>query len=126
MAKNVAPVIEEIDITPANYRFPPPTAPVTPASATINSFRRLDSAGSAPGVFRSTASSSSQSMQYAKGIRWEFAGRSSDPNGDRLIYKVEIRGVQEREWKLLRDKLKEKFLSWDSNSFRPMATISSV
>ena len=55
-------------------------------------------------------------MNYAKGcigVRWA----ASDPNGDDLVYKVEIRGVQENEWKLLRDKLKEKFLSWESNTF---------
>ena len=28
-----------------------------------------------------------------------------------------IRGVHEKEWKLLRDKLKEKYLSWESNTF---------
>jgi hypothetical protein len=30
---------------------------------------------------------------------------------------VHIRGVQEKEWKLLREKLKDKFLSWESNTF---------
>ena len=29
MPKNVAPIIEEADITPANYRFPAPTLPLT-------------------------------------------------------------------------------------------------
>ena len=29
MAKNVAPALDEIDITPSNYRFPAPTLPVT-------------------------------------------------------------------------------------------------
>jgi hypothetical protein len=55
-------------------------------------------------------------MQYAKGfagVRWAV----TDPNADQLICKVEIRGVQEREWKLLKEKLKDKFLSWDSTAF---------
>ena len=55
-------------------------------------------------------------MTYAKGssgVRWA----ASDPNGDDLLYKVEIRGVQETEWKLLREKLKEKYLSWESTTF---------
>ena len=49
-------------------------------------------------------------MQYAKGfagVRWAV----TDPNGDQLTYKTEIRGVQEQEWKLLKDNLKDKFLS---------------
>ena len=55
-------------------------------------------------------------MNYSKGsvgVRWT----ASDPNDDDLIYTVQIRGVQEKEWKLLRDKLKEKYLSWESNTF---------
>jgi hypothetical protein len=113
MAKNVAPVIEEIEITPANYRFPQSATPATPAPATIS----LPALGQRR---RSTSlsldTSSSQSMQYAKGyagVRWAV----TDPNADQMIYKVEIRGVQEQEWKLLREKLKEKYLSWDSTAF---------
>ena len=55
-------------------------------------------------------------MLYAKnhtGARWA----ASDPNGDEMQYKVEIRGLQEENWKLLRDKVKENFISWDSSAF---------
>ena len=60
--------------------------------------------------------STGSSMQYARahlGARWAV----SDPNGDALTYKVEIRGVNEREWKLLRDDLKDKFLSWETDTW---------
>ena len=115
LAKNVAPAVEEIDITPANYRFPPVTSTTSTAPPTIN----LPAIGQRR---RSGASlsldslSSSQSMQYAKGfagVRWAV----TDPNGDQLTHKVEIRGLQEREWKLLKDNVREKFLSWDSTAF---------
>ena len=33
------------------------------------------------------------------------------------MYTVEIRGTGETEWKLLKDKLAEKYLSWDSTAF---------
>ena len=55
-------------------------------------------------------------MQYAKGYigaRWS----ASDPNGDAMVYTVEIRGTGETEWKLLKDKVAEKYLSWDSTAF---------
>ncbi len=55
-------------------------------------------------------------MQYGKGFigaRWTAA----DDNGDSLIYTVQIRGTKETEWKLLKDKLKEKYWSWDSTAF---------
>ena len=55
-------------------------------------------------------------MTYAKGFigaRW----LTRDENGDSLIYKVEIRGRGETEWKLLKDKLREKEYSWDSTAY---------
>jgi hypothetical protein len=115
MAKNVAPAVEEIDITPANYRFPPTTAaastsPVTISLPPLGQRRRTTSTVSLDSL------SSNQSVQYAKGwagVRWAV----TDPNGDQLVHKVEIRGVQERDWKLLKDNIKEKYFSWDSTAF---------
>jgi hypothetical protein len=55
-------------------------------------------------------------MTYAKGqigARWI----ATDENGDTLIYAVHIRGVKETAWKLLRDKVKEKYVSWDSTAY---------
>jgi hypothetical protein len=55
-------------------------------------------------------------MSFAKGYigaRW----LASDPNGDSLIYKVEIRGEKETQWKLLKDKVAERYISWDSTAF---------
>src|SRR5437016_4573399 len=34
-----------------------------------------------------------------------------------MIYTIEIRGANEKEWKLLKDKVAEKYYSWDSNAF---------
>ena len=55
-------------------------------------------------------------MSYSKGaigVRWA----ASDENGDTLIYKVEIRGSKEQTWKLLRDKVRQNYLSFDSDAF---------
>jgi sugar lactone lactonase YvrE len=114
MAKNVAPVVEEIDITPANYRFPQPGPPGAAVPPTMMLPPLGQRRRTAP-VSMDTVSTS-QSMQYAKGsagVRWAV----NDPNGDPLIFKVEIRGEQEREWKLLKDEVRERFLSWDSTAF---------
>jgi hypothetical protein len=46
-------------------------------------------------------------------VRW----LANDDNGDSLLFKVEIRGANESAWKLLRDKIREHFYSWDSTSF---------
>jgi hypothetical protein len=55
-------------------------------------------------------------LQWAKGwigARWV----ASDPNGDSMTYTVEIRGETETEWKPLKQKLAEKYFSWDSTAF---------
>jgi hypothetical protein len=114
MAKNIAPILEDIEVTPANYKFPQPSNPLTPAVQSLTlppmGRHRRQSNGA------SVESQSSQTLQYAKGqvgARW----LAVDPNGDSMIYKVELRGINESEWKLLRDKVKEKYLSWDSTAF---------
>src|ERR1700719_2221815 len=40
-----------------------------------------------------------------------------DDNEDELHYAVYYRGENERDWKLLKDKLEQKFYSWDTTSF---------
>jgi hypothetical protein len=41
---------------------------------------------------------------------------ADDPNDDELTYAVYYRGENEKDWKLLRDKLTQKFFSWDTTS----------
>ena len=111
--KNVAPVIEDIEITPQNYKFPTPVVLTTTPSQNLTlpamgQHRRSPGSGS--------DALSSQAMTYAKGYagaRWA----ATDPNGDELVYTVEIRGVKESTWKLLREKVKERYLSFDSTAF---------
>jgi hypothetical protein len=115
MAKNVAPSIEEVEITPPNYRFTPPSTLSTTPSQTLSLPPLGQRRRTVPTLTLNTGSSST-SMQYAKGhagARWA----ASDPNTDEMIYKVEIRGVNEREWKLLKDKVKEKQLTWESTAY---------
>jgi hypothetical protein len=121
-AKNIAPVIEQVEVTPPNYRFPAPSAAPSAGSPATSSPSTL----SLPGIGRkrtksgngtgSGASTETPTLSYAKGftgVRWA----ASDDNGDTLVYRVEIRGVKETEWRLLRDKIREHYLSWESTAF---------
>ena len=113
LPRNVEPHIDQIELTPPNYKFPP-AAVILPQSAPTISLPPLGKSGSASALSLETPAASS--MQYAKGyvgVRWAAA----DPNGDSLIYTMEIRGANETEWKLLKDKLAERYYSWDSTSF---------
>ena len=112
LPKNVAPVVEAIDITPPNYRFAAPVLSL-PLSTSIT-LPPIGQQRSSSTV--SIESSSSMNMNYAKGYegaRW----LASDDNNDTLIYRVEIRGVNESVWQLLKDNVKDKFLSWDTAAF---------
>lgn len=113
LPRNVAPRIQEIEITPPNYKFPGPIIVLqTPPTLNLPALGKRNH--TPPPV--SIDVSSTPGMQYAKGwlgTRWT----STDENGDGLLYTVEIRGVKETVFKLLKDKVKEKYLSWDSTAF---------
>ena len=114
LPRNAAPHVSEIEITPSNYKFPPAAIPLI-APQTLNLPPLGKSAGHsiAAGALEST---STPAMLYAKGAigaRWVAV----DDNGDSLIYTVAIRGAAESEWKLLKDKVREKYISWDSTAF---------
>jgi sugar lactone lactonase YvrE len=126
--KNVAPVIQELEITRENYKFPAPAAASSsnalsasfnspagnsPASLNLPPIGRRSSSSAAASA---AGSASTPSMSWAKGFigaRW----LASDDNGDALISPAEIRGVNETAWKPLRDKIQENYMSWDATAF---------
>ncbi len=112
LPRNVAPRVQEIEVTPPNYKFPTPSIVInTPQTLNLPPLGKR-SHSSMPLNLESTT----PAMQYAKGAigaRWVAA----DDNGDTLIYTLEIRGVNETAWKLLKEKVKEKYISWDSTAF---------
>jgi hypothetical protein len=119
LPKNIEPRIDQIEITPPNYRFPapsaPPVGPSTPQTLNLAPLGRR-TPPSAPTAAPAEPVTITPSMQFAKGTigaRW-VAG---DPNGDSLVFTVEIRGVGETQWKPLKDKLADKYYSWDSTAF---------
>jgi hypothetical protein len=115
--KNVAPEIEEVEITPANYKFPAPStsAPVLNPSVTLPALGHHNASASSTAL-PAGDSGSSPAMSYAKGyigVRW----LANDDNGDSMLFKLEIRGASESVWKPLREKLREHYYSWDSTAF---------
>ena len=116
--KNIAPVVRQIEITPENYRFPAPSAAAAspsgvPSTLSLPAIGKRSANTTAPAA---TASGNTPTMTWDKGFvgaRW----LAEDDNSDTLIYKAEIRGVNETSWKLLRDKIRENYLSWDSTTY---------
>ncbi|MBL8174004.1 MAG: hypothetical protein JNK48_05000 [Bryobacterales bacterium] len=112
LTKNVAPVVDAIEPTPANYRFPAPSTAASTASPQSLTLPPMGGRRSGSSV---SLDSGSSSMSFAKGhigVRW----RSFDDNLDNLLHKVEIRGAAEREWKLMKESIRERQYSWDSTT----------
>jgi sugar lactone lactonase YvrE len=113
LPRNAPPRIEAVEVTPPNYKFPAPALGLPPSQTLTLPPIGKSSSSASPSL---SIDLGTPSMPYAKGfigVRWA----ASDENGDNLIYKVEIRGVHETNWQLLKDKVKDKYLSWDSTAF---------
>ena len=112
LPKNLEPRIDDIETTPPNYRFPPVPVSLMAFQATLS----LPPIGKRANPASTMSLDNTPAMQSAKGFigaRWA----ASDPNGDPLVYTVEIRGTGETEWKLLKDKVTERYFSWDSTTW---------
>src|SRR5262249_39599173 len=92
LPKKLAPKVYPIEITPANYKFPAPSAPGTmPPALSLPAMGK--SVRTAPSSSSESATTTTPAMSFAKGYigaRWT----ASDENGDSLIYSIHIRGVK--------------------------------
>ncbi|MBM3725791.1 MAG: hypothetical protein FJW40_10255 [Acidobacteria bacterium] len=113
LPKNLAPRVEEVEVTPFNYRFPAPsTAAAANPSITLPALTRRRPA-TAPLSLETTAS---QTVNFAKGhlgARWLAA----DDNGDKLEFLLEIRLAGAAAWQQLKANLTDRYYSWDSTAF---------
>jgi hypothetical protein len=116
LPKNVEPRVEQVETTPANYKFPAPSGSSNPQTLSLPPMSGKSQHTESRTAAAETPLTVTPAMQPAKGFlgaRWT----ASDANDDTLIYTVEIRGVNETEWKPLRDKVTDKYVSWDSTAF---------
>ncbi len=119
LPKNIAPTIHQIEIAPFNYRES--GLPSTLERSTLPSGSPATLSLPAVGQRRPTGSialdlAGAVTLQYSKGYitaRWS----ASDPNGDSLSFKVEMKQKTESMWRLLQDKLKDQHYSFDSTAF---------
>jgi hypothetical protein len=115
--KNVAPEVEDVEMTPENYKFPAPStaAPLASTSITLPALGHQTASSSSTSAPASD-SGNSPALTYSKGwigVRW----LANDDNGDSMLFKIEIRGANETAWKPLKDKIREHYYSWDSTTF---------
>ncbi|MBZ5586893.1 MAG: hypothetical protein LAQ30_32845, partial [Acidobacteriia bacterium] len=118
LPKNVEPRIDQIEMTAPNYKFPAPVSPLLQPQQTLSlpPLGRRATAAPGSGAAAESTTTNTPAMQSAKGwvgARWV----AFDPNGDTLLYTVEIKGENETQWKMLKEKVGEKYFSWDSTAF---------
>jgi hypothetical protein len=115
--KNVSPVVAQIEITPPNYRFPASVGQtIANPPLTLPAFSSSTAKRGAPPAANPGSAGSTPTLTWAKGqigARW----LAEDDNNDTLQFKIEIRGTRETTWKLVRDKVREEYLSWDSTAY---------
>jgi WD40 repeat protein len=105
LSKNVAPVVDEVAVQ-VGARFQAQSHITGPETVTIN-------LGSAPQLFGSPRIDATPTANKDRGyiaVRWG----AHDENDDNLVYSVYYRGDNERDWKLLKAELTDKFYSFES------------
>ncbi len=114
LPKNLPPVIDEVQVTPPGYKFQP-AGMMTPAPAATITLPALGQPKQpqAAGSVRFEPPATMQQARGWQGVRWA----AHDDNDDTLSYSVFIRGKDEHNWKLLKDKITEKSFAWDSSTF---------
>jgi outer membrane protein assembly factor BamB len=118
LPRNVTPVIDGIAVQDPNVRVQGvnPIQAGQPASVTL----KTPPAPNPTGVVISQSASSQKFEQPPQGflqrgyqsVLWS----AHDDNDDDLRFSVLYRGENETQWKLLKDKLDQKFYSWDATS----------
>jgi WD40 repeat protein len=119
LPRNVAPVIDGIALQDPGVRANATTviSGVQPANVNLklpptpnNSTVIITQSGTAPRF--EPPPQGIQQKGYAS-VLWS----AHDDNDDELRYAIYYRGENEQDWKLLKDKLEQKFYSWDTTSF---------
>jgi hypothetical protein len=118
LPRNVSPVIDGIVLQDHGVRAQSTfnISPGQPVSVTL----KLPPSPSTTGVIITQSSVSAKFEQPPQGVvekgYQSVLWSAHDDNDDDLRYAVYYRGENEREWKLLKDKLEQKFYSWDTTT----------
>ena len=113
LPKNVAPVVDDIAVQ-MGARIAPGTGAVAASTVQV-AFPAPVPSGMATGFTlpagdTGTGSLTAQKDRTAVTVRWS----AHDDNGDDMMFAVWCRGVGEKNFRLIKDKISDKFLSFDA------------
>ena len=116
LPRNVAPVVDAIVLEEPGVRAQGNTIISTGQAPSV--VLKMPPTPNTPGVFVAQTATPPKFEQPPQGFREKgyqsVLWSAHDDNDDELNYSVYYRGENEREWKLLKDKLDQKFYSWDT------------
>jgi len=119
LPRNVAPVIDGIAIQEPGVRANATNIMSVGQPTTVT--LKLPPAPNTSGVIITQSSNPPRFEPPPQGIQQKgyatVLWTAHDDNEDELHYAVYYRGGNEQDWKLLKDKLEQKFYSWDTTSF---------
>ncbi len=119
--KNVAPVIDDIALQDPGIRVvgfaQQPNGPGTSSPVQLRTPRAAGANSPAPAEVSSRPPRMESPPQGFEGRGYQSVLWSAhDDNDDDLVYSVYYRGEAEQNWRLLKDKLTQKYYSWDTTS----------
>ena len=118
LPRNVAPVIDAIVLQDPGVRAQGATILSTGQSPSVA--LKMPPTPSTPNVFIAQTITPAKFEQPPQGFRdkgyQSVLWSAHDDNDDDLQYSVYYRGENEHEWKLLKDKLDQRFYSWDTTT----------
>jgi outer membrane protein assembly factor BamB len=118
LPRNVAPVIDAIVLQEPGVRAQGNTIISTGQAPSVA--LKIPPTPNTPNVFIAQTTTPARFEQPPQGFREKgyqsVLWSAHDDNDDDLHFSVYYRGENEREWKLLKDKLDQKFYSWDTTT----------
>jgi Bacterial Ig-like domain (group 3) len=118
LPRNVAPVIDAIVLQDPGVRAQSTTIISSGQSPSVA--LKMPPTPNTPGIFIAQTITPAKFEQPPQGFREKgyqsVLWSAHDDNDDDLRYSVYYRGENEHEWKLLKDKLDQKFYSWDTTT----------
>jgi len=118
LPRNVAPVIDAIVLQDPGVRAQGITILSTGQAPSVT--LKMPPSPNTTGVFITQSTASIKFDQPPQGYRdkgyQSVLWSAHDENDDDLLYSIYYRGENEHQWKLLKDKLDQKFYSWDTTT----------
>jgi hypothetical protein len=118
LPRNVAPVIDAIVLQDPGVRAQGNT--IISSGQAPSVALKMPPTPNTPGVFIAQTTTPAKFEQPPQGFRergyQSVLWSAHDDNDDDLHYSVYYRGENEHEWKLLKDKVDQKFYSWDTTT----------